>query len=125
MNPRELEETSKAFALRILGLADTLPRTRSGNTLANQIVRSGTSVGANCRAANRGRSRSEFIAKLGLVVEEIDEIVYWLDLIMASDLVKPSLLEPLRAEASELLAIFSRSRATAKANHSTASQKNS
>ena len=95
-------------------LCDALPRSTSGRAIANQLVRSGTSVGANYRAVCRARSRAEFIAKIGIVVEEADETVFWLDLLADSGLVKAERLGDLLKEATELLAIFAASQLTAK-----------
>ena len=89
MSKAELLTRTKAFALRILKLVDHLPRTTSGRAIGNQLVRSGTSVGANYRAACRSRSRAEFAAKLGLVAEEADETVYWLKVIRDGNLLRP------------------------------------
>jgi four helix bundle protein len=79
MNAEELKKRTKLFALRILKLVAALPNTLQGRTVGGQLVRAGTSVGANYRAACRGRSKAEFIAKLGVVEEEADESAYWLD----------------------------------------------
>jgi four helix bundle protein len=114
MKAEELKIRTRKFALRILRLCDALPRTASGRAIANQLVRSGTSIGANYRAACRARSRAEFLAKLGIVVEEADETQYWLDLLTDSGLLKEIRLGDLRKEASELLAIFAASQLTAK-----------
>lgn len=81
-------------------------------------MRSGTSVGANYRAACRGRSRAEFIAKLGIAEEEADECSYWMELIMESGMVAPALVLPLHGESGELTAIISASRKTAKGSNS-------
>jgi four helix bundle protein len=83
MNPQELKERTKEFALRIMRLVDALPRTPKGQALASQLVRSGTSVAANYRSAWRGRSRAEFVSKIGVVEEEADETALWLELIIA------------------------------------------
>jgi four helix bundle protein len=109
-----LKQRTKKFSMRILKLCDALPRIPSGRAIANQLVRSGMSVGANYRAVCRARSRAEFIAKIGIVVEEADETVFWLELLAESGLVKSARLESLYNEASELLAIFSASQLTAK-----------
>lgn len=85
MEKAELLARTKTFSLRILKLVDHLPRTAGGRAIATQLVRSGTSVGANYRAACRARSRAEFSAKLGVVAEECDETVYWLELISDGD----------------------------------------
>jgi four helix bundle protein len=95
-------------------LVDSLPNTLSGRAIANQLVRAGTSVGANYRAACRGRSTAEFIAKLGVVIEEADECEYWMELIIESDLLPKDKVEPLRQEAHELTSIFIASVKTAK-----------
>ena len=106
MSKAELLTRTKAFALRILKLVDHLPRTTSGRAIGNQLVRSGTSVGANYRAACRSRSRAEFAAKLGLVAEEADETVYWLKVIRDGNLLPSNKLSGLLKEADELTAIF-------------------
>ena len=96
-------------------LIDALPKSRSGNAIATPLVRSGTFVGANYRAACRGRSKAEFTAKIGVVAEEADESVYWLELITEKKLLD-NLVAPLLAEACQLTAIFSASRRTARAS---------
>jgi TIGR02436 family protein len=111
----QLRTRTKKFALRILSLTDCLPNSPKGWVLGKQVLRSGTSVGANYRAATRAKSRADFIAKLGIVVEEADETQYWLELIGDSGLIKPSQLAALQKEAAELTAIFTASRNTAKA----------
>jgi four helix bundle protein len=113
MNAEEMRTRSKQFALRIMKLADSLPRTASGRTLAGQIVRSGTSVAANYRAAGKARSKAEFIAKLGIAEEEADETQFWLELIIESGIVPSTRLEPLLQEARELTAIIAASRISA------------
>lgn len=113
MNAAEMKTRTKKFALKILKLADALPRTPSGSTLARQIARSATSVAANYRAAGKGRSKAEFIAKLGIAEEEADETQFWLELIAESGLLKPEQFEPLHQEARELTAIIAASRKTA------------
>lgn len=107
------------FAVRCVKLADALPPTRSGSTIANQLVRCGTSVGANYRAARRARSRAEFVAKLGISEEECDEVLYWLEMIEALELVDPSSLNGLFQEADELLSIIIAAIKTAKSNQIT------
>ena len=114
MNNRELESRTKHFALRCLELADALPKSFSGKTVANQLARSGTSVGANYRAANRARSKAEWFAKLCIVIEECDESVYWLEIVAESGMQPAEKISPLTQEARELLAIFAKSRATAR-----------
>src|ERR1700704_3779956 len=82
MTTAELKARTKEFALRVIKLVDALPNTVKGRAIANQIMRSATSVGANYRAACRARSRAEFIAKIGVVEEEADETAFWLELII-------------------------------------------
>jgi four helix bundle protein len=112
----ELLTHTKAFALRILKLVDHLPGTTSGRAIGNQLVRSGTSVGANYRAACRSRSRGEFAAKLGLVAEEADETVYWLEVIRDGNLLPANELSGLLKEADELTAIFTSGRRSSSGN---------
>jgi four helix bundle protein len=109
MTKNELKQRTKNFALRIIKLVDFLPKTTSGRAIGNQLIRSGTSVGANYRAACRGRSKADFIAKLGIVVEEVDESAFWLELIIEGELISQQLVEPLLKEANELTAIFASS----------------
>jgi len=110
----ELRKRTKGFPLRIIRLFRHLTRTTEAQVLGKQLLRSGTSVGANYRAAGRGRSKSEFIAKIGIVVEEADETVFWIECLIESGIVKPDLLNNLLCEASELLAIFAASQRTAR-----------
>src|SRR3982750_2926777 len=101
----ELKRT-KQFALRILTLLDNLPNMIGGRAVANQLARSATSVGANYRAACRGRSRAEFASKLGTVAEEADESLYWLELIRDGRILAEAKISALLKEADELTAIF-------------------
>src|SRR5438270_9679366 len=110
----ELRSRTKRFALRILRLFRSLPKTTEAQVLGKQLLRSGTSVGANYRATGRARSRAEFIAKMGVVVEEVDETVFWLELLHEGEIVKPELLRELIQEANELAAIFAAAHRTAK-----------
>ena len=107
---------TKAFALNVLKLVDELPLRASGRALAGQLARSGPSVGANYRAACRGKSRADFISKLGTVVEEADETVYWLELIMEGELIKAERVHALHQEAKELTAIFTAALRTTRSN---------
>jgi four helix bundle protein len=116
MNANELKERTKQFALRIMRLVDALPRTPKGRALASQLVRSAMSVAANYRAACRGRSRAEFIAKLGTVEEEADETVLWLELIVADKILPEKKILPLLNEANELVAIMAASYISATRN---------
>ncbi len=114
MDRKELVKRTKSFALRTMKLIDALPNTASGRAIANQLVRCATSVGANYRAAGRARSRAEFTAKLGIVVEEADESIYWLELIIEGQLLPKRRVQPLLDEAEELTAIFAASRKTSR-----------
>jgi four helix bundle protein len=117
MDKTELKERTKRFALRVMKLVDALPQNTSGWAIGKQLIRSGTSVGANYRAACQGRSRADFIAKLGIVIEEADESVFWLELIMDGELLPREQVEPLHKEADELTAIFVSSLNTARRNN--------
>jgi four helix bundle protein len=77
----ELRNRAKAFALRIIRMSQAMPRTREANVIAQQVLRSATGMAANYRAAGRSRSKAEFIAKIGVVVEEADETVFWLEML--------------------------------------------
>ena len=112
MTEAELKDRLKTLALRVIKLCQALPKNVPGRAIASQLVRSGTSIGANYRAACRGRSRAEFAAKLGVAQEEADETAYWLELIIESDLLKKSLVQPLLTETDEIVAILTASRKT-------------
>lgn len=110
----ELRTRTKAFALRIIRMSQALPRTREANVIALQVLRSATGMAANYRAAGRSRSKAEFVAKIGVVVEEADETVFWLEMLVESGIVRPKKLQNLLAEATQLVAIFTASRKTAR-----------
>ena len=118
MNPvtEKLKARTFDFALEIIRFCRTLRKTWEGRELADQLFRAGTRVGANYRAACRGRSRADFIVKLGHVVEEADESCYWLELVKAAEIVDSNELASLLREAHELSAIFNQSQLTAKLN---------
>jgi len=111
---QELRRRTKDFALRIMRMCRTIPSTRETNIINNQILRSATGVAANYRAVGLARSKSEFISKLGIVLEEADETVFWLELLSDSGIIPASKLRELMAEGNELVAIFLASRKTAK-----------
>jgi len=113
MDEEELKRRTKLFGLRIIKLVAALPDTIIGRAIGGQLVRAGTSVGANYRAVCRSRSKAEFIARLGIVEEEADESGYWMELIVESGLMKLKLLQPLLCEADELVAIMVSSRISA------------
>lgn len=109
MDKNDLQERTKSFALRIIKSVEALPKTTEGRAIANQIIRSGTSVAANYRAACRARSTAEFVAKLGTVIEEADETALWLELIIEAEILNKNLLNPLLKEANEIVAIMTSS----------------
>ena len=111
-----LKERTKQFALRIIKLVDALPNSVNGRVIGNQLIRCGTSVGANYRAACRGRSKAEFNSKLHIVLEEADESMFWLELIIDAKLMAAKKIKQLLNEADELTAIFAKSYYTAKQN---------
>jgi four helix bundle protein len=113
MNADDLKKRTKQFALRVLKLVAALPNTVAGRAIGGQLVRSGTSVGSNYRAACRGRSRAEFVAKLGVVEEEADESAFWMELIIEGQLLKRKQVVSLLDEANELARIMAQSRITA------------
>ena len=114
MDKFEMATRTKQFAHGVMRLAEALPRSRSGTTIANQIIRSGTSVAANYRAALRGRSKAEFISKIGTVLEEADETLFWLELIEEAGLLPTEQIAELNVEADALVRIFNKTRSTAK-----------
>jgi four helix bundle protein len=105
MDKEELKQRTKQFALRVVRLVEALPRGRTADALGRQLLRSGTSVGANYRAACRAKSTADFISKMGTVEEEADESLYWMELLIEAGIVKADMLESLMKEGDELLAI--------------------
>lgn len=114
MDKGNLRQRTKKFALKILRLVNNLPKNRITYVLGNQILKSGTSVGANYRAACRARSRAEFIAKMGIVLEESDETVFWLELMLEIKLIESQIAEALLKECNEITAMTVSSIKTAK-----------
>src|SRR4029453_7494599 len=110
----DIRDRSKLLGVQVIGLFQRLQGPPTARILASQFLRAGTAIGANYRAACRARSRREFIAKLGIVVEETDETLYWLDLFVSSNLAAEADLAQIRKEAEELLRIFVASIATAR-----------
>ena len=102
------------FALRVIKMSDALPKTRPANVITNQVLRSSTSMAANYRAVGRARSKAEFLAKIGVVLEEVDETVFWLEMLVDSGIVSTEKMKELLHEANQLMLIFSASRRTAK-----------
>ena len=114
MEQKDLKKRTKEFALRIIRLVEALPKSRTADIIGRQLLRSGTSVGANYRAACRARSTPEFIAKLGIVEEEADESLFWMELLIEAGIVESGKLEDLMKEADEILAIIVSSIKTAR-----------
>jgi four helix bundle protein len=109
----QLKQRAKQFAIRVVTLFRCLPKSEEARIIGRQLLRSGTSVAANYRACCRSRSKSEFVAKIGVVVEETDEAVFWLELLSETGIIPAQRLADLLKEANELLAIFGASQYTA------------
>jgi four helix bundle protein len=112
--PEQLRERSKRFAIRIIRLFRVLKQPEEARVIGRQLLRSGTSIAANYRAVCRARSRAEFVSKMGVVVEEADETVFWLELLVESEILPKTRLAPLIDEATQLVSIFSASLKTAR-----------
>jgi four helix bundle protein len=106
VNQEQLKKRTKEFAKQIIRICRLLPETREGRLIGNQLFRSGTSVGSNYRSSCRARSKADFVAKMGVVLEETDETLYWLELLLEVDVMEKKSLEPIIREANELVAIF-------------------
>lgn len=111
---KELEARTKQFALRIINLISDLPKTKAADVLGYQLLKSGTSIGANYREANRAQSREDFIHKIAICEKEAAETEYWLELFVEAYLGPVAQIESLLKESRELLAIFVASGRTAK-----------
>ena len=105
MTRHEFKQRTKGYALRVIKVVDALPGDMVSQTLGKQFLRAGTSVAANYRSAVRGRSRADFIAKMGIVEEECDESILWMELLTESGRIRPSRLKKLMDESGEILAI--------------------
>jgi four helix bundle protein len=105
MDNEALKARTQTYALRVIRLVESLPSNRTADVLGRQLLRAATSVGANYRAACRAKSAADFIAKMGIVEEEADESLYWMELLIASGLVTRNRLTDLMAEGDELVAI--------------------
>jgi len=116
MDKTILKKRTQKFAVDIIKFIETLPSGRAINVLSNQLLRSSSSVGANYRSACKGKSSADFINKITICEEEADESIYWLDLMIESELIKSELLPGLKREATELTAIFTAIGKTAKEN---------
>ena len=111
---RDLRERTMVFAVSVLEFCRTMPNSAEGRHVRGQLLRAGTGTAANYRAACRGKSRADFAAKLGIVIEEVDESDFWLDLVVRANITHPESARPLRNEANELVAIFTQSQKTAR-----------
>lgn len=116
MNENELKKRTKQFGLRMIKLVESWPSSQTARTIGNQLLRSGMSVGANYRAACRGRSKADFIAKAGISLEEADECLYWMEMLQEAGILPVEKMKDLMKEADELVAIFTASIKTAKAH---------
>lgn len=114
MRSNDLKDRTKAFAIRIIKLVESLPKGKTADVIGRQLLRSGTSVAANYRSSCRARSNADFIAKMGVVEEEADETIFWMELLIESGMVKQERLYALMKEADELLAIIVASIRTAR-----------
>lgn len=114
MNQDELKRRTKQFALRVIQLVEGLPQKRTAQIIGNQLLRAATSVAANYRAVCRARTHADFINKMGIVEEEADESLFWMEMLVETKLVSAASVQDLIREADELTAIFVSSRKTAK-----------
>jgi four helix bundle protein len=121
MNQEQMKMRTKEFAKRVISLCRQLPTSREGQLIGTQFFRAGTSVGANYRSACRARSKADFVAKLGIVLEETDESLYWLEILAENKIMDAVFLTEITNEAKELLAIFISSLNTAKGKAKTTS----
>src|SRR5262245_5139400 len=116
MTPDEMKARTREFGLRVTRLVESWPNTRTASVIGNQLLRCGMSVGANYRAACRAKSRADFAAKMGIVEEEADESVYWIEMLIDCRVVKHNLVQPLLAEANEIVSMAVSSIRTARSN---------
>lgn len=114
MDANELKSRTKQFGLRVIKLVYSLPASKTANVIGNQLLRSALSVGANYRAACRGRSKPDFISKVGIAIEEADESLYWLELLIEAGIVPEARLSMLIQEGNELISILTASVKTAR-----------
>ena len=116
MDAEELKKRTKQFGLRVIKLIEALPSSKSANVIGNQLLRSGTSVGANYRAACRARSKPDFISKAAISIEEADESLYWMEMLAEAEIMPREKLVALMKEADEIVAILTASVKTARAS---------
>jgi len=114
MKSEEMKARTRAFALRVIRLAESLPNTPTAKVIRDQMLRCGPSVGANYRAACRAKSRPDFVSKMGTVEEEADETIYWMELLIDAEIVKRARIADLLDEADQILSIVISSIKTAK-----------
>ena len=114
MNANEFKTRTKEFALRIIRLCESLPKNTIAGIICKQLIRCGTSVGANYRAACRAKSTSDFIAKMAIVEEECDETIYWMEILVEAKIMNDKMIENLKTEANEILAMIVASIKTAR-----------
>jgi len=122
VNPDVLKKRTFELGLRCVRLSESLTKSKAGDVIGRQLIRSATSVAANYRASRRARSRPEFIAKLGIALEECDETLLWLEYVCTLDLIKPRRVKTLRQEAEELVAILVATIKSAKSRNPSKSQ---
>ena len=122
MTQEEMKTRTKQFALRVIRLVESLPNGKAANVIGNQLLRSGTSVGANYRASCRAKSTADFVHKLSIVEEETDESIYWMELLVEGKIIKENLLENLMNEADQILSIIVSSIKTVKEKRNPKSQ---
>jgi four helix bundle protein len=116
MSTNDFRKRTFQFGIRVVRLVQALPKTEVARVIGNQLLRAGTAVGANYRAAARARSRADFVAKMEIVEEECDETLYWLEMLVELQLVNEGRLKDLRSEANEILSIVVASIRTARRN---------
>jgi four helix bundle protein len=113
---KDLKDRTKKFAIDVIRFCMHLPREQEFRVIGHQLIRCASSVGANYRAASRARSKADFIAKLGIVEEEADEVCYWLEILEGIGMTEAQEINPLKSEANELISIIIASKKTARAN---------
>ncbi len=116
MPSNDLRQRTKSFALNVIKLVNALPPGKATDVIGRQLLKSGTSVGANYRAACVARSRADFISKMGIVQEEVDESVYWLEILAEARMVRTDDVDPLKHEGVEILSMAISSIKTARRN---------
>jgi four helix bundle protein len=119
---KDLKDRTKKFAIDVIRFCMRLPREQEFRVIGHQLIRCASSVGANYRAASRARSKADFIAKLGIVEEEADEVCYWLEILEGIGMTEAREIHPLKSEANELISIIIASKKTARANLAKTSQ---